>query len=157
MQYTFVEVIGVLYKIRRRTNLFTIMQHFLIYFQIKNIENYWNYAAELPRRVFRDRAHPLDSCSEIELLTRYRFTREGIMTITDMIQGEIESQTVRNKAVPPCLQVLVALNFFATGSVQESTAAMHGLHASTISRSIHRVSEALCSHKNEVRGIFLIF
>lgn len=112
-------------------------------------------AAVLPRRLFRDRAHPLDTCSEVELLTRYRFTRAGIMAITNMVEGAIESRTVRNKAVPPCLQVLVALNFYATGSVQESTGAIHGLHASTISRSIHRVSEALCTHKHEVRRNFL--
>ena len=105
------------------------------------------------RRIFRARVHPLETCSEEELRRRYRFGRRGIQDVIELVRDEIKPKTKRNRAVPPCLQVLIALNFFATGSVQESTAAMHGVHVSTISRIIHRVARALCTHKAEVRVI----
>nr|XP_054770416.1 putative nuclease HARBI1 [Lytechinus pictus] len=102
-----------------------------------------------PGRVLRDREQPLDSLTETQLLKRYRFGREAIFFIINLLTNQIAPPTERNQAIHPTLQVLISLNFFATGSVLESDANIHRIHRSTVSRVIHRVSQALCEHKSQ--------
>ena len=101
-------------------------------------------------RTFRDRFHPLDSLSDEQLCKKYRFSRQGIMRISDLIGASLQHETGRNFALSSTLQVLVALNFYATGAVLDSVATIHGVHRSTVSRVIHNVANALCRQKNNV-------
>ena len=105
-------------------------------------------------RVFRDRTHPLDAFDEENLFRKYRFTHDGCMEIVNLLADRLEHNSRRNHALPADLQVFVALNFFATGAVLDTTATVHGITRSTASRVIHRVAEALCAVKNEVSFSF---
>ena len=67
-------------------------------------------------RVFRDRRNPLDHYDDAELVKRYRFSREGIMTITDIVAADVQHPTRRNYALLPYQQVLIALQYYATGT-----------------------------------------
>ena len=49
-------------------------------------------------RVFRDRTTPLDIYDDFELIDKYRFDRQSIMMICDMLQDDLESSTFRNRA-----------------------------------------------------------
>jgi hypothetical protein len=49
-------------------------------------------------RVFRDRTKPLDIYDDFELIDKYRFDRQSIMMICDMLQDDLESSTFRNRA-----------------------------------------------------------
>ena len=49
-------------------------------------------------RVFRDRTQPLDIYDDFELIGKYRFDRQSIMMICDMLQDDLESSTFRNRA-----------------------------------------------------------
>ena len=49
-------------------------------------------------RVFRDRTKPLDIYDDFKLIDKYRFARQSIMMICDMLQDDLESSTFRNQA-----------------------------------------------------------
>lgn len=107
------------------------------------------------QRVFRDRSHPFDLYNDKEMFKKYRFTRDGVRSIIAILDTALQPRTARNRAVPPSLQVFIALRFFATGSVLDSSATIHGVSRSTTCRIIRRVAESLSQRKNEV--IYLIF
>ena len=69
-------------------------------------------------RIFRDRRNPLDIFNDSELLQRYRFSRRGIMFLTEILTNDLEYSTRRNFALLPCMQILIALQFYATGTFQ---------------------------------------
>ena len=68
--------------------------------------------------LFRDRVHPLQAYSEEELVKKYCFSREGILHIMGLLgEDTLNHPTARNHALPALLQVMIALNFFATGAI----------------------------------------
>jgi len=69
-------------------------------------------------RVFRDRTQPLDSLDDDELIARYRLPRTCIMELCDELTDELTRPTARSSALSVPTQVLTALRFFATGSMQ---------------------------------------
>ena len=94
-------------------------------------------------RIFRDRENPLDCLEDNALYVRYRFWRHELVEIVQELKPEIEHRTQRNHAVSSENQVLLALRFYATGAFQNLIGDSLGLHKSTASRIIHRVSTAL--------------
>ena len=57
----------------------------------------------------------LDDFSDEELRSRYRFGRDSIEFLTEL-ENDAKRQTKRNHALSPTLQILVALQFFVSGS-----------------------------------------
>jgi hypothetical protein len=56
--------------------------------------------------VFRDRRNPMEFLMKQNLIVkRYRFSREGIMMITDIVAPDIEHPTRRNVALHQSHQV----------------------------------------------------
>ncbi|XP_071496527.1 putative nuclease HARBI1 [Diadema antillarum] len=106
------------------------------------------HQAPRPHRTFKQRFSALDSLTDEELRKKYRFSRDGIMHIVNMLDNHLQRATARSHAIPTELQVLIALNFMATGSLFDSVASIHGVHRSTVSRCVHAVAEALCQQKN---------
>ncbi|XP_071496784.1 putative nuclease HARBI1 [Diadema antillarum] len=80
----------------------------------------------------------------------YRSTRNACMNIIDSLAGQLQQETQRNKSLPLSLQVFVALRYYATGAVTDDTSCIHGVHLSTASRTIRKVTLALCEMKDEV-------
>ena len=96
-------------------------------------------------RVFRDRTHPLDMYDDEEIRRRYRLTRQLIMSLHDIIGPGLEPDTNRNHAVPAILQLFTALRYYATGTFQNVVGDNSGIHRSTVSRIITRVTVAICT------------
>ena len=94
-------------------------------------------------RVFRDHTNPFDSLEDTELYSRYRFRRNELLEMVHEIKPEIEHRTRRNEAVSAENQFLTALRFYATGAFQELVGDSQGIHKSTVSRIISRVSSVL--------------
>ena len=111
--------------------------------------------AQRRERVFRDRTNPLEIYDDVDLFKKYRFNRAGVMTLIDRLGGQLEHQTRRNHAVPPSLQVFVALRFYATGSVLDNSAVHHGISIATCSRIVRSVTQVLCGMKNQVTKMFI--
>ena len=51
--------------------------------------------------IFRDRTNPLEIYDDLELIERLRFDRRTILQITQLLQDDLESPTLRNTAIPP--------------------------------------------------------
>ena len=83
--------------------------------------------------------------SDSELLERYQFDRAGIMFITDLVKEEIQSGTMRNRAISPLLKVVVTLRYLATGRMQLCGGDDLGMSQPTVSRIITQTTEALAS------------
>ena len=56
-------------------------------------------------RVFRERSDPLTEMSDEEVRRRYRFGKDSIRHIVELIRPQIEPSTFRSKAVSAELQV----------------------------------------------------
>ena len=62
------------------------------------------------QRVFRDRSNPLDCCSDLELIRRYRFPRQTISEFAQMVEIRLERPTQRSHPLP--VISMVCLVFF---------------------------------------------
>ena len=67
-------------------------------------------------RVFRDRTNPLDFFDDDQLYFRYRFRRDSILFILDLISHRLQFDSQRNNCLSPLLQFLITLRFLACGS-----------------------------------------
>jgi len=97
-------------------------------------------------RVFRDRTQPLDCMTDDELISRYRLPRESIIELIDTLTPDLKHPSMRSNALPVSTQVLVSLQFYATGSMQRVTGDIHGVSQPSVSRCVNAVSNAL-THK----------
>ena len=108
-------------------------------------------AALRRERVVRDRSNPLELYDDQDIFIKYRFNREGVMFIIDLLTNELEHPTKRSHALSAPLQVFIALRLYATGSVLDSPATLHGCCSiATASRVVRRVAEAICGKQDEV-------
>ncbi|XP_064639594.1 putative nuclease HARBI1 [Lineus longissimus] len=94
-------------------------------------------------RVFRDRLHPLDEYDDVELYQRYRFDRQTILEVIDVVGDELDPITLRNHALPRELKVLAALRFYATGSFQLNVGDTVHVSQPNMSRVVTQVTAAL--------------
>lgn len=95
------------------------------------------------QRVFRDRLHPFELYDDEGLRRRFRFGVDGLYFITEAIRPDIERRTRRNQALPAVLQVMLALQFFATGNFLITAGDIIGVHVGTASKTVRRVALAL--------------
>ena len=56
----------------------------------------------------------LDHLGDLDLFSRYRFTREDILFIIALVSEEIKRATKRGGALSPVMMVLVTLRYLAT-------------------------------------------
>ena len=85
----------------------------------------------------------LSNFTDEELRSRYRFGRESIEFLSELLRDDLERDTSRNHALSTTVQVLVALRFFASGSFLQVIGDTLGLSKSSVSRIISQVSPAL--------------
>ena len=85
----------------------------------------------------------LSNFTDEELRSRYRFGRESIEFLSELLRDDLERDTSRNHALSTTVQVLVALRFFASGSFLQVIGDTLGLSKSSVSRIISQVSLAL--------------
>ena len=94
----------------------------------------------------------LHDCTDDELRSRYRFGRESIEVLVDLLRDDLERATARNHALSTTVQVLVALRFFASGSFLQVIGDTIGLSKSTVSRIIANVSYALAQNQMQTEA-----
>ena len=86
----------------------------------------------------------LSNFTDEELRNRYRFGRESIEFLSELLRDDLERDTSRNHALSTTVQVrVVALRFFASGSFLQVIGDTLGLSKSSVSRIIGQVSLAL--------------
>ena len=106
-----------------------------------------NFDDSRKARVYRREIDPLASYTENELRSRYRFGKEGIKFIVDLLADEISPSTRRSHSLSATEQVLITLRLLASGSFLEVTFLSYD--KSTVSRVIRRVTKALAAKVND--------
>ena len=91
----------------------------------------------------------IENFTDEELRNRFRFGRQGIGYITNLIADELRRSTRRNRALPPLQQVLVALRFYASGIFLQGNGDIASVDKSTVSRVVTNVSNALIAKQSE--------
>ena len=86
---------------------------------------------------------PLDVYNDDELTARYRFDRQHILEMVDVLSDHIGPWTERSHTIPATLQVLIALQYYASGSMQLVVADMVGVSQPTVSRVVIHVTQAI--------------
>ena len=105
-----------------------------------NVFNIIRRERRLPRpRVFRDRTNPLEDMEHEEVFERYRFKPETIIFLVEILYADLARPTRRNSALPPLIQILVALRFLATGSFYILVGEPLGIAKSTAGRAVRHV------------------
>lgn len=111
---------------------------------------YINNARALRReRVFRDRLNPLDSYSDKKMHKYYRFTRNGVLHVLDLLTPHLHPATDRSHSIDATTQVFVALRYFATGCFYSTTSEHHGVSDASVCRIVHRVANLLVGLKDQ--------
>lgn len=95
------------------------------------------------QRVFRDRIQPLDFLHDEELISRYRLPRHCITELCETMTSDLQRPSMRSHALPVSTQVLVALRYYATGSMQRVAGDLHGISQPSVSRCVSAVSASL--------------
>jgi hypothetical protein len=107
---------------------------------------------ELPLRrprIFRDRANPMESFDEQDFIKRFRFSKLVTLDLVELVKADIEHPTKRSMAIPCLLQILCALQFFATGTFQLTVGDIIHISQASVCRIIKRVSQAFARKLND--------
>ena len=87
--------------------------------------------------------NPLEVLNDQKLFKRYRFSRENILYISDLLRERLERETGRSHSLSVEFQVLIALRFFASGAFLELVGDTLGVDKGTVSRVVRDVAAAL--------------
>lgn len=104
------------------------------------------------QRILRDRQDPLAQRDSV-LIERYRFSREGIIYLTNLLDPYDKSSTHRSRALTTAQTVCIALRFFASGTFLYAVGDAENIGKSAVCRSIRKVYLAL----KHFLGVFVVF
>ena len=100
-------------------------------------------------RKFSPKQKSLDDYTNEELISRFRFGKDSINFICDLLKDKLMRSTRRNQALEPIDQVLIALRFYASGAFLQVIGDTFGFDKGTVSRSITAVTNALIERQSE--------
>ncbi|XDV19487.1 hypothetical protein PO909_024952 [Leuciscus waleckii] len=103
-------------------------------------------------RVLRDRQDPLAQRDNL-LIERYRFSREGVIYIVNLLEPHVKCSTRRSRALTTAQTVCIALRFFASGTFLYTIGDAENLGKSAVCHAIRKVYLAL----KQFLGSFVIF
>ncbi|XP_063913017.1 putative nuclease HARBI1 [Zophobas morio] len=96
----------------------------------------------LPRQLYTRHNH-FDTLDDAAFRRRFRLSRACVLDLLISIERELEFPSDMNNAVSPMNQILTCLRVFSTGGHLQNIADFMGMHLSTVSRIVKRVSEAI--------------
>lgn len=104
------------------------------------------------QRVFRDRRNVFDNYSEDQFRERFRYSKNGVMKLVEFLRVDLEKSSNRSCDFPSEFEILIALRFYASGSMQLVLADTFNdtVPKSSVSRIIEKISTALANHADSV-------
>ena len=72
-------------------------------------------------RVIKDRLNPIENLNETECIQRFRFDKNGIIDLCQLLESDLRRPTLRSNSLPVLVQVCAALRFFAQGAFYRVT------------------------------------
>ncbi|KAG5895549.1 hypothetical protein JTB14_010693 [Gonioctena quinquepunctata] len=100
-------------------------------------------------RIFRERENHFEKWIDEEFLKRFRLSKNGARFVLNQIEHLIALPTERNHAVSPEEMLLITSRFHATGSFLQVVGDFIGIHKSTTSRIVWKVTRATANLYNE--------
>ena len=100
-------------------------------------------------RVPRDRVDPRDSMSDPEFKRHFRFNKQTVERIADMLEEDLKFDTNRGDPLSPVQQVCVALHHFGGGQFQRVTGLCGGISRNGARLALIRVTDALVKKRAE--------
>jgi len=94
------------------------------------------------RKVFKERINYNDLYG-VEFKEKFRLRPEEVDFVLTRIGAHIQHETTRNNALSPKNQLLTVLHWLGNGSQYHGTGDMHGIHKSTVCRTLRRVISAI--------------
>ncbi|CAH1366211.1 unnamed protein product, partial [Tenebrio molitor] len=101
----------------------------------------------LPRQVYV-RNNYFDSYDNVNFRRRFRISKQCCLNLLVIIEERLEYPSDINNSVSPMNQLLTTLRFYSTGGHLQSIADYCGMHVSTVSRIIVRVSRTIADLYN---------
>jgi hypothetical protein len=95
-------------------------------------------------RMFRDRENPLEVMLPEECKNQYRFYPDTIDYLTKRLAPVLRQSTRRNNALLPITQVLIALEYLASGSFYRIVGSLGLISKSSVCKTLHKVLGAIC-------------
>ncbi len=99
----------------------------------------------IPRQI-RDRSNPMEEFGDDDFFVRFRFDKDTVRYICDLVIVNLQRRQDHTEHIPPLLQLLMTLRYYASGTFQIVVGDLLGVHQSTVSRVVKRTSEALARH-----------
>lgn len=99
-------------------------------------------------RQLPDRLNPFTEFDDFQFAQRFRFSKRTVEQLLIRIQPHLEKDP-RGSSIPPNLQLLAALRFFATGGFYRTIGDSLGLSSHAVGKIIYTVSHAIAKLKPE--------
>lgn len=74
----------------------------------------------------------------------YRFTKEGVLKLTDLIEEKLKCQDGRGSPLTPLQQICLVLSYFGGGTFQHTAGYIAGVKKTCSNTAVKRVTEAIC-------------
>ncbi|XP_068902923.1 putative nuclease HARBI1 [Tenebrio molitor] len=97
-----------------------------------------------PRQIYNSANHFVN-LDELSFFRRFRLTKNTTLALLVLIEEELEFPSDINQSVSPITQWLTCLRYYATDGHLMAIADFIGMHTSTVSRIILRISRAIAS------------
>ncbi|XP_047543246.1 putative nuclease HARBI1 [Vanessa atalanta] len=112
---------------------------------IEDIRNFRNgIGRNRKRKVYNTRANPMEELSEEDFKKRYRFSKENMEKIINILRNDL-SMDNRGGSISVELQVMAVIRYWGRHEIQEDCAELHGMSQQTLSKMCKRVAIALAS------------
>jgi hypothetical protein len=98
---------------------------------------------ENSHKVYRERRNPMALFDENEFKQRFHLSWHTVEDVIDLLSPLLQHDTSKNFALSPDLQFLIALRFLTCATFKGVSSDLFNFHRTTISRSIHRVVNAI--------------
>lgn len=97
------------------------------------------------RRLVGNQINPLTEYDDAQFKMRYRFSKDCVLEILNLIAENLTFTSNRNFPISPLLQLLTTLRFYATGTFQMCIGDLTNISKSSVCRIIHRVTNAIAT------------
>ena len=114
--------------------------------QVRNLRN--NRRRRGPPVINR-RVDPTENLSDAEFKRNFRFDKENVQRLTELLHDELARPTRRGRPLTPSQQVCITLNYLAGAPFKRTAALCGGVSYSACWWAIQRVTHALGQHKVE--------
>ncbi|XP_050704110.1 putative nuclease HARBI1 [Eriocheir sinensis] len=113
--------------------------------RVAHVGQWEDLAIRRRTRLFRSRRDPFEMYSEEEFTQRFRLSKQVTLDLLSKIQHLLPDSTrKRGLPIPPRLQLLVTLRYYATGSFQLDMGDCCDMSLPSVSTCVKTVTSAIC-------------